>query len=81
MAIRGDFQTCLRTLIDVVETNEGISCVLVKETIGRSYTLYGLEDLELDWSKIAAGEQRVVLCVSQTELGILKTALRVEEVR
>ena len=81
MTVIGDFQTCVLRLLDLMTGKEGISYVLVKETIGHTYFLYGLADPDLDWGKITAGEQRVVLCASRSELTALEEILEVRGTR
>lgn len=81
MIIKGSFETCIRVLLDRMKSQEGVRYVITKRVVGWSYTLYGLEDPDLDWSKAVSGEMRVIMCISQMEISLLSAALLPEEAR
>lgn len=78
MIVKGSFSNCAAKLLSLMKTRKGIQYVLTQEDLGGTYALHGLEDPDLDWSKAASGEMRVVLCVSQVELTTLQTIFQLK---
>lgn len=79
MIIESDLQTCLRTLANQMTDEKGVRYVLVQKASHPLYTLYGLEDPDLNWQEVASGGIRVVLCASLNEMYTLVTTLSPRE--